>query len=110
MHIVSFSYKTTPELLTIIGQRLKAIRIEMGLTQDESAKKAGVSLRAMQNLEAGNGSTFETFLRVFKAIDDINKLNHMMPEPEISPVAMFKALNKPKPSRVRHSRAKAVEE
>jgi len=72
------------------------------MTQAEAASKAGVSLRALQKLEAGEGSTLETVLRFLKAIDRINLLETIAPHVTVSPMAMLASGREPQ--RVRHSR------
>jgi transcriptional regulator with XRE-family HTH domain len=95
-------YQTPEELQRFLGDRLKLLRVDRRLTQSETAAKAGVSLRAVQKLEAGEGSTLETFLRFLKAIDHTDVLEMLAPTPTISPMAMLNS--RKRPSRVRHSR------
>ena len=45
----------------------------------ELADKAGVSLRAIHNLEAGAGSTLGTFLRGLKALNAVDVIETLVP-------------------------------
>lgn len=45
-----------------IGQQLRALRLRAGLTQAELATRAGVSLRALSDLENGHGSSLRVAL------------------------------------------------
>ena len=93
---------TIHELQSFLGDRLRALRVERRLTQEEAAAKGAVSLRALQQLEAGKGSTVETLLRALKAVGQVNTLDALAPQPTVSPLAMLKS-NK-QPSRVRHGK------
>ena len=101
---MDLSFKTIAELQEFLGERLKAMRIDRGLTQSETAEKAGISLRAAQKLEAGDGSSIETFLRFLKAIGRTDALEILAPRPTVSPMAML--ATQKQPMRVRHPRKK----
>ncbi len=100
---MDFEYATIAELQTLLGNRLQAMRIDRRLTQEEAAAKGGLSLRALQQLEGGKGSTVETFLRALKALGSIDALDTLAPQPTISPLAMLKS--RKAPTRVRHTRS-----
>ena len=100
------SFRTPQELQIELGNRVRALRINRRKTQAEVAVKADVGLRAVIALEKGAGSTVETFVRVLKALGAEDLITALVPEPEISPVAM---LNRSKPVlRVRHSRKRGL--
>jgi len=96
------SYATIGELQRLLGDRLRALRVERRLTQQEAAAKGALSLRALQQLEAGKGSTVETLLRALKALGHIAALDALAPEPTVSPLAMLRSRKQPR--RVRHKR------
>lgn len=85
-----FSSPTVTEALTETGQRLRRLRLDAGLSQAQLAAKAGVSLTALQKLEAGAGSTLSTYIRVLKALGLLSTLDTLAPLPEISPLDMLK--------------------
>jgi len=52
------------------ASRLKALRLEKQLTQEELAKRVGRSASFMSNLERGvNAASFETLERIAEALD-----------------------------------------
>jgi transcriptional regulator with XRE-family HTH domain len=104
MHIIDNSYKTPDELQAVLGERLRALRLSRNFTQRELAEKAGLSLRALHHLEAGAGSTIETFLRVLKALNAVDTIKTLVPQPNVSPLAMLK--NDGMPRRASHPRVK----
>ena len=81
------------ELVETLGRRLKALRLSTGLTQATLADKAGISPRALRDLEAGRGSTLHTLVRALKALDADQAIDTLVPQPGISPMAL---LDKPK--------------
>jgi len=87
---MDLSYKTPEELQTVLGERLRAIRLGRNLAQRELAGKAGLSLRALINLEAGEGSTVESLVRVLKALNVADAIELLAPQPKVSPLQILK--------------------
>ncbi|HKV91708.1 MAG TPA: helix-turn-helix transcriptional regulator [Candidatus Angelobacter sp.] len=84
------------DLQISLGERLKQLRLSRNLDQRGTAEKAGISLRALGNLEAGRGSTVETLLRTLKALDYLQGIEAITPEITVDPLAL---LDNPKPQR-----------
>ena len=59
---------TAAEMQIELGGRIRAQRLAQRLAQIETASRSGCSLRALQRLEAGVGSTLLVFIRVCKAL------------------------------------------
>jgi transcriptional regulator with XRE-family HTH domain len=83
-------FLSVPELQTSLGEQIRQLRISKELTQFSTAEKAGISERAIKDLEAGRGSTVETLLRVLKALDSLAGLDLIVPKPTVSPLAMLR--------------------
>jgi transcriptional regulator with XRE-family HTH domain len=96
-------FKTPDELQIALGERLKRLRLNRNLDQKSTAEKAGISERALRNLESGNGSTVETLLRVLKALDYLQGIDMLAPEPSVNPLDLLR-LSKA-PQRVRRAAA-----
>lgn len=87
-----------------LGQRLRGLRLDQQQTQDELADHAGVSLRALQQLENGAGSTLTTCLRVLQALGKLSVLDGLAPTTTVNPLAPQRArrtLKKRIPMRIR---------
>lgn len=82
--------KSPDEILADLGERIKQRRLAGGLTQRTLADKAGVSRRALIELEAGTGSSLQTLARVLKAMDLGDSLSTLVPVPRVSPMAMLR--------------------
>ncbi len=93
---MDLSYKTPEELQTVMGERLRSLRLSRNLAQSELANKAGLSLRALHNLEAGAGSTIESLVRVLKALNAANAIELLAPQPQVSPLMLLKQGHQPR--------------
>jgi transcriptional regulator with XRE-family HTH domain len=95
-------FGTPEELQTELGRRLKQLRLSKNLDQRTTAEKAGITRAALQNLEAGRGSSVKTLVRTLKALNYLEGIEILAPEPTINPLAMLKT--KRLPARARRSR------
>ena len=85
------SFRSISELQVLLGEQLQALRLSKNLDQITTAEKAGLSERALRNLEAGRGSTVESLLRVLKAFDSLDGLELLAPKPSVSPLALLRS-------------------
>ena len=69
-----------------IGQRLARLRLARNVTQATLAEKAGIGVRTLRRLEAGEPSTLDTFLRVATALDLEEAILSALPEGDIRPI------------------------
>jgi len=96
------SFKTPEELQSLLGSRLRKLRLSRNIDQRATADKAGISEKALRNLESGHGSTVGTLIRTLKALDSLDGIEMLAPEPGVDPLAL---LHTPRPpQRVRRSR------
>ena len=83
------SFDTAPELQIALGERMRRLRLSRNIDQRTAADKAGISEKALRNLEAGRGSTVETLLRTLKALDYLQGIEMMAPEVSVDPLALL---------------------
>jgi transcriptional regulator with XRE-family HTH domain len=96
------TFKTPEELQIALGERVRRLRLARNIDQRATADKAGISEKALRNLESGRGSTVETLLRTLKALDSLQGIEMLAPEVTVDPLALLHA---PKPpQRVRRPR------
>ncbi|MCK5383768.1 MAG: helix-turn-helix domain-containing protein [Gammaproteobacteria bacterium] len=76
-----------------LGERLKAWRLRLNLTQQQLAEAAALSLNVIKSLEAGKGklSSVIAVLREFRLLED---LDAFIREPGISPLQLVKRQGK----------------
>lgn len=84
------TFLSTDELQAALGKQLQALRITKNMDQITTAEKAGISEKALRNLEAGRGSSIDTLVRVLKALDSLDGLRLLVPEPTVSPLALMR--------------------
>lgn len=100
--MAEIAFKTPEELQNVLGARLRRLRLSRNMDQRATADKAGISEKALRNLESGHGSTVETLLRTLKALDSLEGIEMLAPETSVDPLAMLHS-SKP-PQRVHRSR------
>lgn len=69
-----------------LGRRLARIRLGRNITQKTLAREAGVGLRTLRRVEAGEPSTLDSFLRVAIALGLAGALLSAIPSHEIRPI------------------------
>ncbi len=73
-----------------LGQRLAQLRLSKNLTQENLAHQAGVGVRTLQRLESGSGAAqLSSFIRVCRALGQIQMLDRFLPEAMVSPLALL---------------------
>lgn len=95
----TLSFLAPNELQELLGERLKRLRLGRNLDQRSTAEKAGISEKALRNLEAGRGSTVETLLRVLKALEYLQGLDLLAPEPSVNPLDLLRQAKQPQRAR-----------
>ena len=84
------AFMSPDELQAVLGKQLQELRIAKNLDQITTAEKAGISEKALRNLEAGRGSSIQTLVRVLKALDSLEGLRLLAPKPSVSPLAVLR--------------------
>ena len=88
--MANLSFNTPEELQVALGERMRRLRLSRNTYQRTVAAKAGVSEKALRNLEAGRGSSVETLLRTLKALSYLQGIDVLAPEVTVSPLAMLR--------------------
>jgi DNA-binding XRE family transcriptional regulator len=69
-------------ILKEIGKRIREYRIGLSITQNDFAKKIGVSTRTLSSIENGADTSFGTIIRVLDGLNLLTNLNQLVPEKE----------------------------
>lgn len=80
--------KTPAELEASLGENLKQLRLARNIDQRSLAEQAGVSTRALQSLENGEGSSLSTLMKVVRALGRESWVDTIAPVATINPMAM----------------------
>lgn len=89
-------FKSPTELQVELGMRLRQLRLSRNVDQRATAEKAGITRAALQNLEAGNGSSVQTLLRTLKALNYLEGIEALAPQPTVNPLALLKTKKAPR--------------
>ena len=72
-------------ILNELGLRIKRNRIDMQISQQEFAKRAGISTRTLSVAENGGDIRIESLLRILRVMGYIENLNLLLPELALNP-------------------------
>lgn len=72
-----------------LGERLKQVRLNLNLTQDEVGKSAGISRYSVKQLENGKGGV-QDLMALLIALDIVDQLDNLVPPQQISPLQILK--------------------
>ncbi len=86
-------------ILKELGERIKIQRIALCFTQDEFAKKCGLSLSTEQRIENGADSKVSNYIKILSTLDLLENIDLLVPEEETD----YKAIFENKPTRKRAS-------
>jgi transcriptional regulator with XRE-family HTH domain len=83
-----FTFLSNPQIEQELGKRLKNRRLEMNLSQEQVAKRSGLSRRTITAMENGGGSTLTSLIALLRALQALDTLENFLPDPGISPIAL----------------------
>ena len=85
---IGSAYATVSDLEGQLGASLRLLRLDRNLEQATLAERAGISLRSLQRLELGQGSTTHTLISVLRALGREDWLKTIAPVASINPLTM----------------------
>ena len=80
-------------IASVLGERLKRIRLNRDMTQAEVASKAWISRRTVLNAEKGNAKLSD-LIAILAALNMINNFNVLIPAESFSPIQLLKLKGK----------------
>jgi DNA-binding XRE family transcriptional regulator len=81
--------KTNQEIASDLGKQIKNARLQLNRTQADVALQANISRRAVQALEAGDGSSLETFIAVCRCIGKTDWIYAFAPTATVNPMLVL---------------------
>ena len=86
------------EIIQQIGKRFGDYRKRMGFTQKEVSEKSGMSVFTISTFENGYATSIKmaSFIKLLRAIDNLDQIENLLPELPKSPRALFKKQKKRK--------------
>jgi len=76
-------------VLAELGERLARRRLDLGLTQADLAREAGVAKRTVERIEAGASAQLASLIRVLRTLDLLPALDAFLPAPRPSPIELL---------------------
>jgi transcriptional regulator with XRE-family HTH domain len=77
---------TDAAVLSELGRRLARLRLDRDVSQQQLADEAGVSRHTVLRLESGQSVTLVALLRLLRALQQVEGLETLVPEPLPSPI------------------------
>lgn len=102
--------RSTTELASDLGDRLRALRLRQNVDQRALAARAGVALNAVKNLESGRGATVQSLLKVLRALGRADWLESLSPTVSISPLQVLERASRRQRASRRRSRPTSAKE
>lgn len=81
-------------VLKELGHRITQYRLNQDKTQVALAQEAGVSNRTMARVEHGQSVQASSIIRILRALQLVENLDTLIPEPAVSPVQQLKMQGK----------------
>lgn len=82
-----------------VGERLKKLRLEYNITQNDLAKKTGLSRVSISKIERGKGVNLSSLIEIMRGLRVLENIAYLIPEQEISPIELIRLKNKSKKKR-----------
>jgi transcriptional regulator with XRE-family HTH domain len=81
---------TDNAILKTLGERLAARRLSLNRTQVDVATEAGVSLRTLVRLEAGESTQLTNLIRILRVLDVLKGLDLLLPPEAPGPLEILR--------------------
>ncbi|MEI4264014.1 helix-turn-helix domain-containing protein [Roseovarius sp. D0-M9] len=69
-----------------LGERLARFRLSRNLRQVDLAEQSGISRGAVARIEAGEGGTIDSLLRIMQALGIEDRVEMLLPDASLSPL------------------------
>ena len=88
--------KSGVEIIRELGQRYAVYRKRLGITQQEVAKRSGLSVFTISSFENGSstGITLASLIKLMRSIGFLEEIDKLLPELPESPRTLFKKQNR----------------
>jgi transcriptional regulator with XRE-family HTH domain len=94
MSYSNFKSASDSHYLKLVGKFIKHHRVQLNLSQNETASRAGISRSTLSLLERGQTVRLDTLIQILRTLDLLSVLEVFEIEETISPVAYAKLKSK----------------
>jgi transcriptional regulator with XRE-family HTH domain len=81
---------TNEAVLRKLGSRLRQTRLDRNLNQAKLAEEAGIGRATLQRIEEGKSPSAANLISVLRALDLLDGVERLVPEPSPSPIDALK--------------------
>ena len=74
-------------------QSIKQLRLNKNISQEELAKRSGVSRITISRMESSKAINLLTYVQLLRALENLELLNNLVIEPEISPILLMEQMS-----------------
>lgn len=85
---------TNDGILVELGERIQRKRLNRNISQQELAKRAGVSRRSIYLMESGQPVGMKVFISILRGLKSLDELDAFLPEIDLSPIELAKLKGK----------------
>lgn len=86
---MDFSAMSDKAVLHELGSRIRQLRLNRNITQEDLADRVLLSVGTVKSLEQGQGK-LTTLVAVLRELDAMQGLEQLLPEPRLSPQQLLK--------------------
>jgi len=95
--IENWSAMSDAAIVNHICMRLRQIRLEQNITQEQLAERSGLGRATISRIEKGQAVSLLTLIQLLRALNQLNLLNAFQNvSPEISPLQLLKEQKAPR--------------
>ena len=105
---INYKAFTDKAILEKMGAFIKHQRLKLNKTQAQLAEESGINRSTLIELEAGGGANLLTFVQVMRSLGQLDVLQFLEIETEISPIALAEIQAKYKRQRASKTKPKNI--
>ena len=87
---------TNNEILNVLANRIKTVRIEQKLSQEELSRHSGVSVHTISNIEKGQNYSVDNLISILRSLNLLQNLTLLVPDLAPNPYDIAKHINERK--------------
>ncbi len=76
-------------VLAEVGERIRDLRLNRNVSQEELSERSGVSTRTISQIESGGNTSLETLIKLMRALGVLDRLDVMFPDEGPSPIQLL---------------------
>jgi transcriptional regulator with XRE-family HTH domain len=80
---------TDAQVASELGKRIKATRMRKKLSQKEVARRAGLSVFTVSQMEGGKNTSLASLIAVLRVLKMLENFDSLVPEMMVSPVELL---------------------